>query len=69
LCLVVDYRRSAVATDEPIVLVFVYNNYTREELANCKTNYVTATAAAVAIMRKLRRGISVLRLNGVLYYI
>jgi hypothetical protein len=69
LCLVVDYRRSAVATDEPIVLVFVYNNYTREELANCKTNYVTATPAAVTIMRKLRRGISVLRLNGVLYYI
>jgi hypothetical protein len=69
LCLVVDYRRSAVATDEPIVLVFVYNNYTREELANCKTNYVTATSTSVTIMRKLRRGISVLRLNGVLYYI
>jgi hypothetical protein len=69
LCLVVDYRRSAVATDEPIVLVFIYNNYTREELANCKTNYVTATSTSVTIMRKLRRGIITLSLNGVLYYI
>jgi hypothetical protein len=69
LCLVVDYRRSAVATDEPVVLVFIYNNYTREELANCKTNYVTATSAAITIMRKLRGRIAVLRLDGVLYYI
>jgi hypothetical protein len=68
LCLVIDYRRSAVATDEPIVLVFIYNNYTRKELANCKTNYVTAASASVAIMRKLRERIAVLRLNGVLYY-
>jgi hypothetical protein len=69
LCLVVDYRRSTVATDEPIVLVFIYNNYTREELANCKTNDVTATATRVCVMRKLRRRIVVLRIYGVLYYI
>jgi hypothetical protein len=69
LCLVVDYRRSAVAADEPIVLIVIYNNYTGEELANCKANYVTATSTGVAIIRKLRGRITVLRLDGVLYYI
>ncbi len=54
---------------EPISFIFIYNNYTREELANCKTNDVTATTTGVSIMRKLRGRVSVLRLSGALYYI
>jgi hypothetical protein len=66
---VVDYRRSAVAANEPAVFIFISNNHTGEELANRKANYVTATSTGVTIMRKLRGRIVVLRLDGVLYYI
>jgi hypothetical protein len=65
----VDYRRSAVATDKPIVFIFVLDNDTGEELASCKADYVAAAAAGVAIIRKLRGRVVVPRLNGVLYYV
>lgn len=65
----VDYRRSAVAADKPTVFVVVFYNDAGEELSGCEANYVTAAAACVAIIRKLRGRIVVLRLNGASYYI
>lgn len=65
----VDYRRSAVATHEPAIFIFVLDNDTGEELASCESNYVAAAAAGVAIIRKLRGRVVVPRLTGVPYYV
>lgn len=65
----VDYRRSAVAANEPAIFVAVFYNDAGEELSGRKADNVSAATAGVAIIRKLRGRIVVLRLNGAFYYV